>query len=83
MDGLRVHAVRCAVSRPAITRCIDVWQTFGERVARDLHKLWGDGVLRARNSHGKDHGFTLKHQQNMSVCSCREGCHGDARTTER
>jgi hypothetical protein len=36
----------------------------------------GDRVLRARNSHGKDHGFTLKHQQTMSVCSRREDAMG-------
>ena len=42
----------------------NVWHTFGERLACDLHKLWGDRVLRARNPDGKDHGFKLKHQQN-------------------
>ena len=34
--------------------------SFGERLACDLHKLWGDRVLRARNPDGKDHGVTLK-----------------------
>ena len=61
VDGLRVQEVRRAVRHPAITRCIEVWQTFGERLACDLHKLWSDRVLRARNPDGKDHGFTLKH----------------------
>jgi len=68
--------VRRAVRRPAITRCIDVWHTFGERLACDLHKLWGDRVLRTRNPDGKDHGFKLKHQQKMSVCSRREDAMG-------
>ena len=62
---LRVQAVRRAVRRRAITRCIEVWHTFGERLACDLHKLWGDRVLRARNPDGKDHGFKLKHSQKL------------------
>jgi hypothetical protein len=62
-----VQAVRRAVRRRAITRCIELWHTFGERLACDLHKLWGDRVLRARNPDGKDHGFKLKHQQKVSV----------------
>ena len=40
-------------------------KTFGERLARDLHKLWSDRVLRARNRDGKDHGFKLKHSQKL------------------
>jgi hypothetical protein len=67
--------VRRAVRRPAITRCIDVWHTFGERLACDLHKLWGDRVLRARNPDGKDHGFKLKHEQGILV-SRREDAMG-------
>ena len=82
VGGFRVQAVRRAVRRPAITRCIEVWHTFGERLACDLHKLWGDRVLRARNPDGQDHGFKLKHQQNMLVLTSG-GCHGDARTMER
>ena len=65
VGGFRVQAVRRAVRRRAITRCIEVWHTFGERLACDLHKLWGDRVLRARNPDGKDHGFKLKHQQKL------------------
>ena len=81
VGGVRVQAVRRAVRRRAITRCIELWHTFGERLACDLHKLWGDRVLRARNPDGKDHGFKLKHQQKMSVLTSG-GCHGDARTME-
>jgi hypothetical protein len=33
----------------------------GERLACDLHKLWGDGVSRAWNANGTDHDFNVKH----------------------
>ena len=55
-----MQEVRRAVSRPAIKWCIEVWRKVGERLACDLHGLWGDRVLRAGNPDGKDHGFTLK-----------------------
>ena len=60
MARLRVQEVRRAVSRPAIKWCIEVWRKVGERLACDLHGLWGDRVLRAGNPDGKDHYFNLK-----------------------
>ena len=66
---LRVQAVRRAVRRRAITRCIEVWHTFGERLACDLHKLWGDRVLRARNPDGKDDRSKLTHSLSILACA--------------
>ena len=55
-----MQEVRRAVSGAAIKGCIEVWRKGGERLACDLHRLWGDRVLRVRNPDDKDHGFKLK-----------------------
>jgi hypothetical protein len=59
VDGLRVQAMRRAVSRPTIRADIDVWRTVGKRMACDLHKLRDDGVLRTENPDGQDHDVNL------------------------
>jgi hypothetical protein len=60
VDGLCVHEVRHAVSGPTINGGIEVWPSCGERLARNLHRLWGDGVLRAWNPDGQNHDRKVK-----------------------
>jgi hypothetical protein len=64
VDGLCVHEVRHAVSRPTINGDIEVWPSCEQRLARDLYSLWGDGVLRAWNLDDQDHDFKLRHLLN-------------------
>ena len=67
-----MQEVRHAASRRAVEGVIEIWRTFRERLARDLYRLWGDRVLRARNPDGKDYGFKLKYYQTLRVTPAME-----------
>ena len=65
LDGAREDYVRRNAGRVWGRPTNGTESKYGERRACDLHKLWSDRVLRARNPDGKDHGFKLKHSQKL------------------